>query len=150
MLQAGRRNTIFTSDDRIDYIENMWIIQLYNTLRLMTGKILIHDISSNTLSREHDHFLMDTWDQNNLPIDTLYQLNLCRLYLRVETLSDIVINDGKTIQRCYLHGLTVKPFSKNEWPIQQKPNPAAWKLLKHHLITTFCRGDNLSMPLGLG
>ena len=95
MLQAGRRNPIFTSDDRIDYIENKWIIHLHNTLRLMTGKILIHNITSNPLLRENDQYLMDMWDNINLSTATLYQLNLCRLYVRVATLSDIVSNDGK-------------------------------------------------------
>ena len=96
MLQAGRRNPIFTSDDRIDYIENKWIIHLHNTLRLRKGKLLIQEIKSNPLLREHDQYLMDMWDKRNFKINILYQLNLCRIYLRVATLSDIVSNDEKT------------------------------------------------------
>ena len=61
MVQAGRKNTIFTSDDRIDYIENSWVIQLHNSLRLMTGKLLLHDLTSSPLFRLHDKYLMDEW-----------------------------------------------------------------------------------------
>ena len=95
IVQAGHRKPIFTTDDRIDYIENRWFIQLHDSLQLMTGKLLIQGIDSGTINRIHDQYLMDVWDQSNLSISSLYQLNLCRMYLRFTKLSYIVSNDEK-------------------------------------------------------
>ena len=148
MLQAGRRHAIFTSDDRIDYIENPWVIQLHNELKRMIGKLLLRDITGDQIQRVNDQFLMDIWDQQNLPIATLYKLNLCRLYLRVSRLSDIVSNDGKHIQYGFLTGTRINPYTNLEWPRQSKPSIEAWKNWKHALINTFYTGNHLTTPLG--
>ena len=128
MLQAGRSNALFTSDDRIDYIENPWVIQFHNELKRMTGKLLIRDITGEPLHRVHDQFLMDIWDKQNLPIASLYQLNLCRLYLSVSKLSDIVSNDRKHIQYAFLDGTRINTYTNMEWTRQSKPSEASWKL----------------------
>ena len=130
MLHAGRRNALFTSDDRIDYIENQWVIHLHNELKRMTGKLLIRGITGEPLYRVNDQFLMDIWDQQNLSIASLYQLNLCRLYLRVSKLSDIVSNDGKHIQYGFLAGTRINTYTNLEWPRQSKPSDDAWKFWK--------------------
>lgn len=148
MLQAGRQNAIFTSDDRIDYIENQWAIQLHNELKRMTGKLLINDITSASISRVNDQFLMDCWDRQGLSIKSMYKLNLCRIYLRVTKLSDIVSNDGKHIQFQYLTGEKINPYTDMEWPHQPKPSEASWKYWKQSLIRTFYSGNHLTNPLG--
>ena len=97
MVQAGRQYPIFTTDDRIDYIENNWVIHLHNELSMMTGKIVIDGLHSGSLNRIHDKYLMDEWDKEGLSITTIRQLNMCRLYPRVNKLSDIATNNGNYI-----------------------------------------------------
>ena len=133
MVQAGRQNPIFTTDDRIDYIENNWVIHLHNELRMMTGKVAIHGLHSGPLHRIHDKYLMDEWDNEGLNMTTLRHLNMCRLYLRVNKLSDVVTNNGKYIQEGYLNGTRVNPYTTHEWPHQAMPSLKTWKLWRYHL-----------------
>ena len=116
MVQAGRRAPIFTSDNRIDYIENSWVIQLHNSLKSMTGKLIIQGITSGRLNKINDRYLMDIWDENNVSLVTLRKLNMCRLYLRVERLYDIVTNNGKYIQDDYLYETKINKYVTHDWP----------------------------------
>ena len=115
-VQAGRVNPIFTSDDRIDYIENNWVIHLHNELKCMAGKILCTDIPSGTLLQTNDSYLMDSWDDEGLPIQTLTILNYFRLYLKVTRLSDIVTNDGTRFQDHFLSGSNINRKVTHDWP----------------------------------
>ena len=147
-IQAGRVNPIFTSDDRIDYIENTWVTHLHNELQAMTGKLLITQLHSGTYQRTNDKYLMDAWDEEGLPTALLQILNYCRIYLKVTRLSDIATNDGKHIQAVYLHGTQINRITTHDWPRQQKPSNKAWKLWHKHLKQTFYRGTKLKQPLG--
>ena len=147
-VQAGRMNPIFTSDDRIDYIENNWVIHLHHELRSMTGKLLCTDIPSGILLRANDRYLMDAWDEEGLPTQTLTILNYCRLYLKVTRLSDIVTNDGNRFQDHFVSGSNINRKVTHDWPRQEKPCDKAWKLWKYHLEKTFCSGSRLRTPLG--
>ena len=80
----------------------------------MTGKLLIREIAGEPIHRIHDQFLMNIWNKQNLPIASLYQLNLCHLYLRVSKLSDIVSNDGKHIQYAFLDGTRINTYTNLE------------------------------------
>ena len=146
-LQAGRRNIILTSDDTIEYIENRWVIQLHNQLQDMKGKLLLHQMDDSILQRENDAFLMDGFATMKYHTNTMRKLNHCRLYLKVERLSDIATNDGKKLQGRYINGSMRNPYTNKQWPIQQKPDAKTWKLWKHALETTFLAGNTLAKPL---
>ena len=68
---------------------------------------------------------------SKLSIVSLYQLNLCRLYLRVSKLSDIVSNDGKHIQYAFLAGTRINTYTNLEWLRQSKPSEDVWKFWKN-------------------
>ena len=104
----------------------------------MTGKLLIPTIPSGTYLRANDVYLMDAWDAEGLSLAILQKLNYCRMYLKVNRLSDIVTNDGQHIQVGYLNGRKVNQASTHEWPRQQKPSITIWKLWKSKLQQTFC------------
>lgn len=148
MVQAGRQNPLFTTDDRIDYIENSWAIHLHNELSRMTGKLVIDGLHSGSLQRINDKYLMDEWDKEGLDIKLLRHLNLCRLYLCVSKLSDITTNNGLFIQEGYLSGERKNPYTTHDWPRQPSPSHRIWKLWRYHLKKTFYKGDKLHCPLG--
>ena len=128
MIQADRRQPIFTSDDRIEYIENPWVIQLHNSLKAMTGKLLIRGLTSGNFQRINDKYIMDIWDKKHVSISTLKKLNMCRLYLRVARLSDIVTNNGKHIQDAYFNGTKINQYVSHDWPLQEQPSKPMWTL----------------------
>ena len=68
---------------------------------------------------------MDSWDAQQLFLKTLYSLNLCRLYLRVQQLYDIVTNDGLKIQECYLSVTKINKFTHNNWNQQSRSHQVA-------------------------
>ena len=144
-VQAGRNNPILTTDDRIDYIENQWIVHLHNELKNMAGKLLIPNIPSGTYMRANDVYLMDAWDAAGFSIATLKKLNYCRMHIKVTRLSDIVTNDSHYIQAAYLDGRRVNQNSTHEWPRQPKPCIQAWKLWKSELQQTFYQGSKLQI-----
>ena len=111
-----RSNYSITSDSYIEYSKNQWILQLHNELKLVTGKLLIPTIPSGTYLQANDVYLMDAWDAEGLSLATLQKLNYCRIYLKVNRLSDIVTNDGQHIQVGYLNGRKVNQASIHEWP----------------------------------
>ena len=126
-LQSGRQNPLFTTDDRIDYVENQWAVHLHNLLRLMKGKLVLTALNSGRIQREHDYFLMDMFD-THYSQSSLKKLNYCRLYLQVERLSDICTNDGKYIQMCYLLGTQRNLYNIKDWTQQGKTDKQIWGL----------------------
>ena len=52
------------------------------------------------------------------------QINACRLYLQVATLSDIANPDGRTLNHNFLDGnKPINPSSIVRWPNQPLPSP---------------------------
>ena len=115
----------------------------------MTGKLLITGLHSVICLRVNDKFLMDTWDEESLPIQTLQILNYCRMYLKVTRISDIATNDGNYIQTAFIQGTQINTIPHHDWPRQQKPSKKAWKLWNFHLRKSFYSGSKLSHPLGI-
>ena len=64
--------------------------------------IHINDFFTVNLQRNNDQSIMSTINKLNLSKQHKIQLNTCRLYLQVATLSDIVNPDGKTINQHFL------------------------------------------------
>ena len=102
----------------------------------MGGKLLIHQINSGILQRVNDKYIMDAISCQSFSLATIRRINYCRMYLRVERLSDIVTNDGLRIQSRYFHGTKRNPFTNKEWPHQNCPSSRSWKEWRAALLTT--------------
>ena len=90
---------------------------------------------------------MDGFAKMKLPTQTMRRLNYCRMYLRVERLSDIATNDGKKIQGRYMSGVMRNPYTNKTWPHQIKPDKNTWKLWRLIVHNTFLHGLMLKKPL---
>ena len=84
--------------------------------------------------------MTDAFIQHGYKGAALRQLNSCRLYLQVDTLSDITTADG-----CYLtwfaqHGQ--QDYSQPQyhwWPMQADPGEQVWNEWQCALAVIFCR-----------
>ena len=69
--------------------------------------------------RNNDRSIMSEISKLNLPKQQNIQINACRLYLQVATLSDIVNPDGRTINYHFLDVIKpIQPSSTSRWPNQ--------------------------------
>ena len=91
---------------------------------------------------------MDVFLKKKIPAKTLRQLNYCRLYLRVEQLSDITTGDRTRISESHLTGTRINQWTSKTWPIQGNPNRLMWKQLEKHITESFPRGQRLQKTLG--
>lgn len=87
-------------------------------------------------SRINDSCILEDFLLFNPPNSHLTHLNLCRLFLRVTTLSDIVSSNGRYILRNCWTGRTPQP-SPHLWPVQQRPPPRAWRLWRVYLAKAY-------------
>jgi hypothetical protein len=93
------------------------------------------------LKRHGDVFLTMAFLQRGFKGAMLRKLNMCRLYLRVETLSDIATADGRYIERWALEGRKeANPITYHEWPNQGEPGRQAWMQWRQALQQSFCGG----------
>ena len=76
------------------------------------------------------------------------QINACRMYLQVATLSDIANLDGRTLDYYFLEGnKPIHPSSIVRWPNQLLPFPQVWNLWKKIVRKVFNISDNDTLSL---
>lgn len=88
------------------------------------SNILLH---SNEKERHHYHddtYLMKEWIGQVDDLGILRDLNICRKYLQVETLSDLLELNGRTIRHTAWNGETTS--FEDSWPRQPRPTEQAW------------------------
>ena len=83
----------------------------------------------------------------HLPKQQNIQLNACRLYLQVATLSDIVNPDGRTINKNYLEVTKpIQPRSTIRWPNQPLPSHQVRKIWKKTVRKVFNISNHNILP----
>ena len=80
-------------------------------------------------------------------VKTLKKINQCRLYLKVNLLSEIVTMDGTTIKK-EIYNVTQPTQSTLKWPIQHKPGPNSIKAWQNAIDTLCNEQRQLHDPLG--
>jgi hypothetical protein len=147
-LEAGIGKPILEDCPPLEYLEWGWIPQIRDFLHHINGKI-IQATKMPELYREHDQYLMDSpYVEHQTRREKLY-IHRCRLYLQVETLSDIVTSAGTQILKSWYKPIAERPStSLLRWPKQKRPNQQAWNAWKRFL-RSFKNGTNrLRQPLG--
>ena len=88
--------------------------------------------------RNNDRSIMSEISKLNLTNQQNIQINACRLYHQVATLSDSVNPDGRTINHHFLN--VIKPIQSSStvrWPNQPLPSPQACNLRKKTVRKVF-------------
>ena len=87
--------------------------------------------------RHNDCNIMRAFLTLHLKPRQLRSLNLCRLYLQVEYLSELCSLQGTYILPSVWRGCRPPSRSTLQWPLQ--PRPQSWSLWRHSLATLFLR-----------
>jgi hypothetical protein len=108
------------------------------TLHEAKSYLHITDTNPTPSPRVNDCYLMD----NILLIESrpehLQNINACRLYLQVQTLSDITSGDGLTILPTVFTDKPALPsYSTYAWPRQSNPSKTCWSHWRTAIRKTF-------------
>ena len=116
-----------------------WISSLREFLRCANGTLRIEGLQGINIKRENDSVLMDTCLRRQFSETETRRINNVRIYLRVETLSDICNASGTHIHETVFQKTdkTIRPpdlnFKKGMsqstslWPRQAKPGPKSFE-----------------------
>jgi len=138
----------------IEYVETCWIMNLRQFLD--TYGLHVHITCPNIpkIACDNDEFLMDAFRLrgDNYGPDMMTQLNACRMYLKVQRVSDICDARGTRIRKEVLAGIECAQYSNtSRWPRQGRPTKKMWSNWKRALKYTFSVDGNvntLRCPLG--
>ena len=122
------------------HIEDRWYSTTIRFLYQCNASIETNT-TIDVLCREHDSCLMEDF-LLQVPTPTeLRQLNSCRLFLRVTTLSDICSANGSTItQQCWEGTRPTKAIQL--WPRQAKPPSKAWSIWRKYINRCYLHDES--------
>jgi hypothetical protein len=128
-------------------IEPNWITSIWSYAKLTNTTIEVENQWLPTLAREGDATIIDAALTLNLTTSQIRQINACRIYLQVITISDISTVDGRYILPHILKGLRSKERISNlRWPTTYRlTHWAAWKLFLQYISS----GTKLDRNLGI-
>jgi len=127
---------LFLNQDPAEYewVESGWLTSLWTFINGSKLTITYPLAWKPNLLREHDRTLMDYFVNKGLQNKTLESINICRLYLQVITLSNVVAANGQTILlSCKVGHPLSSRVSKLSWPVQGRPPNAERKIWASHL-----------------
>ena len=117
-------------------IEHTWVSSLWQFL-YDTNIILELPTHSLDLRFSYDTYLMPAFSRHFCKND-LKSINYCRIFLKVNTLSDIISLCGRRIKaNCWKGLYHSNNLSTLIWPNQPKPSATLWNLWKKALQVTF-------------
>ena len=94
--------------------------------------------------RDGDEYIMETITKHNISQRELMIFNECRLFLQVETLSDMSNGEGIRISECYYKGRRdPHRISNIEWPNIRRPNVTKWIIWQRWLDEIWCKEKSL-------
>jgi hypothetical protein len=125
--------------------EELWITTFREFLRESELSIFIPSIKFRPVKCVHDQFIIEIASFLNYSRASMFRLNRCRIYLKAETLADIVTYNGLHIDinafECNSKGVITSP---EKWPIQPRPGTKHIQLWKSFL-RKICHIDSLTL-----
>jgi hypothetical protein len=145
---AGTTTPIFEDNKVLPHLTEQWLAGVQEFLVENNSSIHIPSLRTQQVRRTNDQHIMDIVMKQ--PPRQICNINNCRLYLRVENISDMANNQGDRILQPILKGVRCGSTSTMHWPIQARPSSGkgAWTDLRAFL-KSICRHANiLRKPLG--
>ena len=127
--------------------EDGWIQNLWEYTEKYNIKIEGSYIKPND-NRKHDYALMEKIIHDDLYTDEdVKSINRCRIYLRVQNLSEIANGNGNSISYCARnHIRNPDQITKYEWPYQPYPRKHDWDVWDDALQHTWSDGNYNIIP----
>jgi hypothetical protein len=140
-LESGIGQPILEDNRPLAYIEWGWIPSIRDFLQHIVGKITNATVKPRTY-RENDSYIMDDKSITKMSRKEQILINRCRIFLQVETISDIANAEGTHIKKAWFNPNDKKPSHSNlDWPGQGDPGSEAWKIWKTFLTRTYTTND---------
>ncbi|WP_317202409.1 hypothetical protein, partial [Janthinobacterium sp.] len=96
-------------------------------------------VSELELQRENDQYLIRTFQQAGFKGVILKRLNVCRLFLKVVTVSDISTGCGRYISTPGWKGeVDFTRAERYDWPYQGEPCARDWDFWRNALLKALC------------
>ena len=125
-----------------------WITHTWEFLS-NNGMRIHDDVPDCKMQRERDQFLIEALYQSGVTGEYLRRVNLCRLFLRVVTVSDIATGCGEFVTKSAWEGKDDLLRNKNfDWPAQGRPSPGDWDAWRNALQSLCTSQRRLRSPLG--
>ena len=151
MLETGSSNNFFSSSpNELTVMTLSWMKQ---TLQFLQEYNITMDHNITPLQkwkRTHDTIIMNTVYQSSIYTEEqTKQINQCRMYLRVITLSDITHSDGRPLRKIWevKKGIQTISAMAYRWPIQGEPTQEAKQLWRDMLQREFHLDRGQTNPL---
>jgi hypothetical protein len=140
-------NTPFTVYGKL--VEPNWITSIWFYANSKNIKIDVEQQWLPTLEREGDTTIIDTALTFNLTNLQLRQINTCRIYLQVITISDITTANGRYILPHIVKGQQSEDrISKLHWPKTCRPTHwVAWKRFLQYISSGIILYTTKSAPM---
>ena len=101
--------------------------------------------------RDKDFSLMEKLvTSNTMTQNEMESVNRCRIYLKVQNMSDITNGTGDKVIQSYMDSKAILIDSKYKWPFQPKPPPNDWKKWRQAIVEVWSSDEQgiLKQPLG--
>ena len=154
LLLGTNRNIFDLKYDRYGMLvknEKGWLVHLWENLKKFDVEIK-GTYTKTTGQRVNDFALMDkAIDSGLLNSEQLKKINRCRVYLRVQQLSDIATGKGDRVIQQYMEGNIERVReSKYSWPEQRKPTKSDWQEWSEAIKNIWTENEQglISPPLG--
>jgi ribonuclease HI len=144
---VGRHILQQPSEHNFSYTGAQWMCCLHQFLYENNLAITTPRAYKPTERRVNDKLLIDV-ALEHFNKSELVAINQCRLYLRVETISDISTANGLKLQHIIRKAQRPNSHSLLLWPQQPKPSTKLWTIWRQLLQHIADDANNLYTPLG--
>ena len=133
----------------IPYLTPTWITSLGTFLGSHHMAISQNNTPIATLCSDNDSLLMDSIQLAGMTVKEQRQVNQCRMYLGVTTVSDIATADGRMVSAETLQGQTMTDrISPLKWPSQHSLSIRQCQLWTRYITNQFVSNNrHLRIPL---
>jgi hypothetical protein len=126
-----------------------WIKECWILLKQCDAKIETTGTWKPLRGRKGDVALMEVFANKNFTAKEMKNINRCRMYIQVFYLSDFTDISGHHIEPWIIKGKRDGTrSSKWEWPIQHRPQTAAWKVWNKAIEEAFTEEEDIIHQLG--
>jgi hypothetical protein len=122
-LHSGRSTPLLESNDEVKYLDKNWLLHARTFMIDIDTQLKIQHAWTPSIEREGDACLMDRFATVKIIQSLARKMNYWRLYLQVNTISDICNAEGTHVKECYRkfhvgeHWKDIRR-SKLNWPKQ--------------------------------